>query len=221
MSSLHNRNQMTNGHSMKQPEFETIIKWGCRRTPLEIEGRPYELVVSKNELKEQVKALGLKLRSDYRDLPLTTIQILEGGSWIHGQTTHQLPEASTHLPASIKAKRYGNRTEGGEVRVYCEWIDNHADERAKIEGRHCLLFDDVLDTGETASKVLGVVASFNPASLKTVFMVRKKVAQQLPVRADYVLFDVDDLWLIGAGLDDKGTGRGLPYIVCKPPERTD
>jgi hypoxanthine phosphoribosyltransferase len=79
----------------------------------------------------------------------------------------------------------------------------------------------VLDTGETASKVLDVVASFKPASLKTVFMVRKKVERQLQVPGDYVLFDVDDLWLIGAGLDDRGTGRGLPYIVCKPPVRTD
>src|SRR5262249_8484798 len=84
--------------------------------------------------------------------------------------------------------------------------------------RHCLILDDVLDKGDTAARVIEVVRQFEPASISTLFMVRKKVQRTVEVQADYVLFDVDDLWLIGAGLDDKGYGRDRPHIACKRPE---
>jgi hypoxanthine phosphoribosyltransferase len=200
---------------MKNPKFQTIVKWGCPRVPLT---SGLELVVGREELQAQIKAAAHRLRYDYQGKNLTTIAILEGGRYITGQVCSHLPETSTHMPLSIVAKRYGNRTTGNKVDVYYDWIKDHADERDKIRERHCLILDDVLDKGDTAARVIEVVRQFEPASVSTLFMVRKKVQRAVEVQADYVLFDVDDLWLIGAGLDDKGYGRDRPHIACKRPE---
>jgi hypoxanthine phosphoribosyltransferase len=200
---------------MINPGFQTIVKWGCPRVPLT---SGLELVVGKEELQDQIRSAGDQLRFDYRQKDLTTIPVLEGGPWIHGRVASHLPEASTHMTVSIVAKRYGNKAVGGKVEVYYDWLKNHQDEQAKIRGRHCLIFDDVLDKGDTAARVIEVVREFEPASVKTLFMVRKKVTRTIEVRADYVLFDVDNLWLIGAGLDDKGYGRDRPHIACRTPE---
>ena len=194
-------------------EFHTISKIGIFRK-LITDGSGFEMVVPQSELQSQIKAAGNQLRIDYHNRDLTTIPVLEGGAWIHAQTTSRLPEASRHLTVSILAKRTGRG--GGAVKVYYDWIKNHPDEQAKIRDRDCLIFDDVLDKGVTAAQVIEVVKEFDPKSIKTFFMIRKDVPRSVFIEPDYVLFDLDNLWLIGAGLGDDGIGRDRPHIACKP-----
>ena len=141
--------------------------------------------------------------------------ILEGGSYIHGQTTWKLPATSRHRTVSIVASRYGEGTTGGEIKLYLQWISENAYVRSSITGKHVLIFDDVLDKGDTILAVIDALQAFQPASIKTLFMARKDVPRPREVQADYVLFEVANLWLVGAGLDDDGRDRHLPYIACK------
>lgn len=208
---------------MIPPNFQTISKLGCRRIPLN-DGSGLEVIVPRLELAAQIAAVGERLRYDYHGLELTTIPVLEGGAWITGRITSNLPDASRHRTVSLVANRYKTQIQQGgtkvfvpgEVKVYHDWIAENPQVQAKIRGRHCLILDDVLDRGDTAVKVIEVISKYGPASIKTLFMVRKEVRRTVTVSADYVLFDVDNKWLIGAGLDDDGEGRDRQYIACKP-----
>jgi hypoxanthine phosphoribosyltransferase len=202
--------------ALVNPMFETVCLRG--KVPILLRDEPgLAVLASKDDVKAQINSVGLQLRFDYQDRDMTTIQILEGGAWIHAQVARKLPEASTHQVLSIKAKRYGNERVGRELKIYDDWIREHEDEHAKIRGRHCLITDDVLDEGVTMAAVIDVVKSFGPASIRTLFLAKKDVPRKVTVPQDYVLFECDNHWLVGAGLDDNGIGRDRPQLLCKWP----
>jgi len=46
----------------------------------------------------------------------------------------------------------------------------------------------------------------------------KPSRRAVPIKADYVGFNVPDVWVIGYGLDAVGEGRALPYVAALEPE---
>ncbi len=94
------------------------------------------------------------------------------------------------------------------------------DARVPIEGRHVLLIEDILDSGNTLAYLLELFAARKPASIRSCVLVRKP-NQEIPVRADYVGFDIPDEWVVGYGLDFDDRYRALPMIGTVDPEAVD
>jgi hypoxanthine phosphoribosyltransferase len=89
--------------------------------------------------------------------------------------------------------------------------------KEQIEGRHVLVVEDIVDTGETAVHLMKELGSKNPASLKLATALFKPVALKHEVAPDYVGFEVAPDFLVGYGLDYDGLGRNLNDIyVLKP-----
>ena len=110
----------------------------------------------------------------------------------------------------VKASSYGaNGTRSGELRI--EGLDN-----LDIEGRDVLLVDDILETGKTILGVSEKLQKKNPRSLKTFLLVVKNIPRKTACRPDYVLFDIEDRFVVGYGLDYKEFYRGLPHIYAFP-----
>lgn len=88
----------------------------------------------------------------------------------------------------------------------------------QLRGRHVLLVDDILDSGRTLRKVQAVVREHQPASLRTAVLLRKpaKAPPDLPV--DFVGFDIDDLFVVGYGLDYDDHYRNFPHLGVLRPE---
>jgi hypoxanthine phosphoribosyltransferase len=112
----------------------------------------------------------------------------------------------------VVAQSYGNERTASSVTLFNQWITASVD----IANRDVVLFDDVLDTGATASAVIEWLNRHNPTSVRTCFMVRKHRTRSHQIPQDWVLFDIDDCWVVGAGLDNEGCYRRLPYVAEKP-----
>lgn len=113
----------------------------------------------------------------------------------------------------IQSSSYGARgTERGELQI------SGAD-RLQIHNRDILLVDDIFDSGHTMTALLKQIQAKHPRSLKTCVLLNKtnvpKITDQRP---NYVLFDIDNLFVVGYGLDFKEQYRGLPgiYILESP-----
>ena len=94
-------------------------------------------------------------------------------------------------------------------------LDLHDD----IAGRDVLLVEDILDTGNTLSKLVAELRSRNPASLKLCVLLDKPDRRTQPIQADYtyIYFTIPDAFVVGYGLDYEQQYRNLPYIgVLKP-----
>ena len=86
------------------------------------------------------------------------------------------------------------------------------DVRASIEGRHVLIVEDIVDTGQTLHYLMGMLESRNPASIKTCVLLHKEHMTEVDVDIDYLGFTIGDEWVVGYGLDYAEKDRTLPYI---------
>jgi hypoxanthine phosphoribosyltransferase len=88
---------------------------------------------------------------------------------------------------------------------------------ADLIGRDVLLVDDVLDTGRTMSCGLAKMRAFKPRRVKTCVLLDKPARRVEKIRADYVGFEIPDVFVVGYGLDWAERYRHLPFIgVLRP-----
>lgn len=83
-----------------------------------------------------------------------------------------------------------------------------------IAGKHVVIIDDILDSGQTLALLQKLVGELRPASLRSCLMLRKDVPRTTEVEADYIGFDIPDEFVVGYGLDYNGFYRNLPDIVA-------
>jgi hypoxanthine phosphoribosyltransferase len=83
-----------------------------------------------------------------------------------------------------------------------------------VSGQSVLLVDDILDTGRSLSLGRDHLAARGPMWLRTCVLLDKPSRRAVPIKADYVGFNVPDVWVIGYGLDAAGDGRALPYVAA-------
>ncbi len=88
------------------------------------------------------------------------------------------------------------------------------DLRSDIAGRNVLVVDDILDTGHTMRKVIDLLRSRMPKWLKTTTILDKPSRREVEMVVDYVGFEIDNVFVIGYGLDYNQHYRDLPYITC-------
>ncbi len=84
-----------------------------------------------------------------------------------------------------------------------------------LAGRHVVIMDDILDTGNTLAMLKRLVLEQNPASVRICVMLRKEIPREgeADLTPEYVGFDIPDVFVVGYGLDYDGLYRNLPDIV--------
>lgn len=95
-----------------------------------------------------------------------------------------------------------------------------ADLRTDIAGKHVLIVEDIVDTGDTLDYLMRLLALRGPASLKCCALLSKPARRKTDVRIDYLGFEIPDVWVVGYGLDARERYRALPYIGIPPGRRS-
>ncbi|MBO6576547.1 MAG: hypoxanthine phosphoribosyltransferase [Rhodothermales bacterium] len=83
---------------------------------------------------------------------------------------------------------------------------------ADIEGRHVILVEDIVDTGLSMQFLMDKMQELKPASVRTAVLLHKVDATRIPLSLDYVGFEIDNLFVVGYGLDYAQVGRQLADI---------
>jgi hypoxanthine phosphoribosyltransferase len=169
-----------------------------------------KIVLTKEQIQQRVKELGAELKHDYGDLPLTAVGILKGAVVFMADLARNYPG---HMEFDFMAcSSYGRSTHtSGEVRIL-------KDLEESIEGKHILLVEDIVDTGLTLSYLLEVLKSRRPASIKICCLLDKPSRRLVPIKVDYCGFQIEDLFVIGYGLDYASEYRNLPYVAVLEPD---
>ncbi len=92
------------------------------------------------------------------------------------------------------------------------------DVQTDIEGKHVLIVEDIIDSGQTLDYLLQNLRARRPASLKTCVFVRKKRRPVIDVTVDYLGLEIPDVWVVGYGLDYADQYRALPDIAAIEPQ---
>ena len=81
-----------------------------------------------------------------------------------------------------------------------------------VRGRHVLLVEDIVDTGRTIKTVCEMLLHNGAKSVKIVTLLDKPARRTIGVNADYIGFSIDELFVVGYGMDFNQRYRCLPYI---------
>lgn len=106
----------------------------------------------------------------------------------------------------VKASSYGSSTTtSGVVRI-------SMDTELNLYNKNVLVVEDIVDTGTTLKYLLEKLNERHPKTLKVCTMLDKPSRRTADFHADYIGFQVEDLFIIGYGLDYDQKYRNLPYI---------
>ncbi|MEN9343585.1 MAG: hypoxanthine-guanine phosphoribosyltransferase [Chlamydiota bacterium] len=159
-------------------------------------------LISKEEIARRISEVASDLDKLYAGKELVIVAIMKGSICLAADLIRALKNPKVCLEC-IHASSYGKHgIVPGELYVQ--------ESKLPIEGKHVLLIDDIFDSGRTLTSVAAQLQKQNPASLKTLVLLDKGKSS-LP-SPNYVLFSIEDEFVIGYGLDYKECYRGLSGI---------
>src|ERR1051326_4741823 len=164
-----------------------------------------QVLITAEQIQKRVDELARQIAAAYpHHEPVTIVGVLTGCLVFMADLIRRLD-----LPlriALIQASSYrGSATRPGELRIQPELLPD-------LKGRHVLLMDDILDTGQTLSHVTNRLKELGPLSVRVAVLLRKVGRQQVPFEPDFCGFEIPDKFVIGYGLDYNDEYRHLPFI---------
>jgi hypoxanthine phosphoribosyltransferase len=163
------------------------------------------VLIPAEQIQTRVAELAQQIARDYRDRPVTIVGVLTGSLIFLADLVRHL---DLHLRIGlIQTSSYrGETTAPGELTIGPELLP-------EVRGRHVLLLDDILDTGQTLSRLVEHMNRLGVASLRTAVLLRKQGRQQVTLEPDYTGFQIPDAFVVGYGLDYNDEYRHLPYVA--------
>jgi len=155
-------------------------------------------------LRARVAELGARIARDYAGRPLTVLCVLKGASLFAADLVRAIPLLLRLEFLGVAS--YGSGTSSsGEVRIT-------SDTGTPLHDRDVLVVEDIVDTGLTLRFLLQALAARGCRSVRTCALLDKPSRRVEPVTVDYTGFEVEDLFLVGYGLDHDERYRNLPFV---------
>ena len=166
-----------------------------------------EPMFTAEQIAARVSALGAQITREYAAAgvsELVCIGVLKGSILFLADLVRKL-DLDVRIEL-LGVSSYEGTESTGNVRIT-------SDLRADIAGRHCLLVEDIADTGLTLEYLRRALTVRGPASLKVAALLDKPSRREVAVAVDYVGFSIPDRFVIGYGLDYDQRYRQLPFIA--------
>ena len=168
------------------------------------------ILISEEELQNRIKELGAEVAKDYADKEPIFVGVLKGVVNFFKDMVTATPIRCEYDFMAVSS--YGASTSSsGNVQLL-------KDISTDIKGRHVVILEDILDSGNTLKFVRERLLSMGPASLKICTLLDKPSRRKVDVYADYIGFTVPNEFVVGYGLDYDEFYRNLPFIGVLKPE---
>lgn len=167
------------------------------------------VLISPAQLNRRVRELAGRIATDYAGRDLVIVALLNGTVLFLADLIRQLS-----LPLRLDFVGVSSYREGMESRELVFTKELQLD----VQGRDVLLVDDILDTGRTLAAVGARLSQLHPRAIRNCVLLDKPERRVERVQAEYVGFEIPDLFVVGYGLDFAERYRNLPFIGVLKPE---
>ncbi|MBE6688022.1 MAG: hypoxanthine phosphoribosyltransferase [Ruminococcaceae bacterium] len=168
-----------------------------------------KILFTKDEIDAIVSSLANKISNDYRGRKLCLLCVLKGSLIFCADLMRKIDIPLELMCVSASSYKSSTVT-SGSVEL--------GDLKESIEGYDVIIVEDILDTGNTLSNLVGFLKKHNPASVAICTMLDKPSRRKVPLEGDYVGAVIPDEFVVGYGLDYDQKYRHLPYIGVLKPE---
>lgn len=161
-------------------------------------------LIDAETIQKRVAEMGKQITEDFHDKEVVLVPVLKG-SFVFAADLARAIE----LPVSVDflgVRSYGDGTESSGV------VQITSDLTKPIEGKHVIVVEDIVDTGLTMAYMHENLETRHPASVKLASLLHKPARTRVPVDIDYLGFTIDDVFVVGYGLDFAQRYRNLPFL---------
>ena len=168
-----------------------------------------EVLLTEEVIQERVMEMGQEIDRHFHGREIIIITLLDGAIVFTADLIRNLA-----IPLRLDCLRvssYGDSTDPETAPRILSSL------KSDVSGKHVLIVDDILDTGNTLQSVSNEVLSQKPASVHTCVFLDKPDRRENGFKADWSGFSIPDEFVVGYGLDYAGRYRQLPYVGTLKP----
>lgn len=163
-----------------------------------------KVLLDEKQLLAGVRKLAQQIDEHYHGQPLTVVAVMTGSVILFADLIRMLS-----MPVRvgvIQASSYRGEKTAGKLAVDTKML-------LDVKDRDVLLVDDIFDTGRTLDGLIKTVQQLGASSVRSAMLLHKQRTHDVPVRPDFVAFEIPDEFVVGYGLDYHDMYRNLPYIA--------
>jgi hypoxanthine phosphoribosyltransferase len=161
-------------------------------------------LLSQKQIASIVQGLADQISKDYTGRELVLVCILKGAFMFLSDLVRHLK-----IPVKVDFVRLASYGSGMESSGN---IEITKDIELPIEGKDVLIIEDIIDSGHTLQFLKDRITLSNPLSVKICALLDKKTRREVEMKADYLGIEVDDVFIVGYGIDFNENYRYLPEI---------
>ncbi len=172
-----------------------------------------KVVISQERIEGVVKRMAAEIEADLEGRDPVFIGVLKGCVYFLTDLTRNIGR-----PVEvdfIQASSYGaSTTSSGSVVLV-------KDITTDVRDRDVYLVEDIVDTGYTLHDIVQLIRARHPRSVQIVTLLSKPSRRKLSIEPDFLGLEIDDVFVVGYGLDFAEQYRNLPDIREYVPEESD
>jgi len=168
-----------------------------------LEDLAFEPYIDESQILKLVEQIAAAINADYEGKEITLVCVLKG-SFVF--VSDLIKYISVPIEVEfIRVSSYKGTTSTGELTLS---LDYHQ----SIVGKHVIIVEDIIDTGQTAAYLLERAKKTDVASVKLATLLLKPAAVITNVEVDYIGMEIPDDFVVGYGMDYNEKGREIPSI---------
>jgi hypoxanthine phosphoribosyltransferase len=165
-----------------------------------------KVLLDSGQIQKRIAELAGEIEASYppgEDIHL--VGVLKGGFVFMADLVRAMSARVTLDFIAVSSYQQSTRS-SGEVRLL-------KDVDARLEGRHVIIVEDIVDTGLTLTYLQDILRARSPRTLRTACLLSKPSRRLVDVKVEFIGFTIEDKFVIGYGLDFAEKFRNLPHIA--------
>lgn len=169
-----------------------------------LKDKTFKLSIPYETIHEQIVKLGARINEDYKGKETPLFLGVLNGSFMFMAELMQCIEFPCEL-SFVKLASYVGTTSSGRVSELIGLQDN-------LAGRHIIVVEDIVDTGESIDHLMRSLVGHRPASVEVATLLFKPEAYKKDIEIRYRAIEIANDFIVGFGLDYDQLGRNLKDI---------
>jgi hypoxanthine phosphoribosyltransferase len=167
-------------------------------------------LISEGQIATRLDEMAREIDTAYAGREILAVGVLKGSVFF---LTDLLKRLSTPVAVDfLQVRSYSGTASTGNFELV-------RDVSSDIAGRDVLIFEDIVDTGLTLRKLLGLLGTRQPRSLKIAALLKKELPENADLPVDFLGFTIGPEFVVGYGLDLDEKYRNLPYVAIWDPSK--
>ncbi len=167
------------------------------------------VVISRKKIEKVVTEMAGRLEKDLEGKKPIFIGVLKGCLYFFTDLTSRIDREMEIDFIQVSSYGASTTSSGSVVLVKDITVD--------IRDRDVYLVEDIVDTGMTLTDVIQLLKARHPRSIKVVSLLSKPARRRVEVDVAYLGIEIEDLFVVGYGLDFDEKLRNLPDIHVYEP----